>query len=169
MKHKDLLKQQVLAAIITALTVAMSILVVIPVPATHGLVTLCEVGIYTSAILFGNPVGFMVGGASGFLIDIISGYPVWCLFSLAIHGLQGFTVAFLSKKHKSGIINLLIPLLAGSVIMVVGYYLSTSLLFGWPAGLASIPGNLLQVGFGIVVTILVVGSLRKIKPNWAQG
>ena len=79
--NKNRVRQEVLAAVLTALTVAMSILVVIPVPATHGLVTLCEVGIYVSAILFGNPVGMIVGGASGFLIDIISGYPVWCLFS----------------------------------------------------------------------------------------
>lgn len=163
------IRQEILAAILTALTVAMSILVVIPVPATHGLVTLCEVGIYTSAILFGNPVGVVVGGASGFLIDIISGYPVWCLFSLVIHGLQGFAVAYMTKKQKMGILNLLLPLLVGSVIMVVGYYLATSLLFGWPAGLASIPGNLVQVAFGVAVTILVVGSLVKIKPNWLRG
>ena len=167
--NKNRVRQEVLAAVLTALTVAMSILVVIPVPATHGLVTLCEVGIYVSAILFGNPVGMIVGGASGFLIDIISGYPVWCLFSLVIHGLQGFTVAYMSKNHKLGIVNMLLPLLVGSVIMVIGYYLATSLLFGWPAGLASIPGNLIQVAFGVVVTILVVGSLIKIKPNWVRG
>ncbi|MCH4009529.1 ECF transporter S component [Companilactobacillus sp.] len=167
--QKNRIRQEVLAAVLTALTVAMSILVVIPVPATHGLVTLCEVGIYTSAILFGNPVGVVVGGASGFLIDIISGYPVWCLFSLVIHGLQGFTVAYMTKNRKLAIRNLLLPLLAGSTIMVVGYYLATSLLFGWPAGLASVPGNLVQVGFGIAVTVLVVGSLTKIKPNWVKG
>lgn len=167
--QRSKIRQEVLAAVLTALTVAMSILVVIPVPATHGLVTLCEVGIYTSAILFGNPVGVVVGGASGFLIDIISGYPVWCLFSLVIHGLQGFSVAYMTKNHKLGIANVLLALLVGSTIMVVGYYLATSLLFGWPAGLASIPGNLVQVGFGVAVTVLVVESLIKIKPNWVKG
>ena len=75
----------------------------------------------------------------------------------------------MSKIHKLGIVNMLLPLLVGSVIMVIGYYLATSLLFGWPAGLASIPGNLIQVAFGVVVTILVVGSLIKIKPNWVRG
>lgn len=111
----------------------------------------------------------IVDGASGFLIDVISGYPVWCLFSLTIHGLQGFAVAYLSKNHKMNLRNLLLPLLVGSLIMVVGYYLATSLLFGWPAGLASVPGNIVQVGFGIAVTVLVVGSLKKIKPGWVRG
>lgn len=137
------LKQEVLAAILIALTVTMSILVVIPVPGTHGLVTLCEVEIYISTILFGNPIGLIGGGASGFLIDIISGYPVWCLFSLVIHGLQGFTVAYLSKNHKIELKTIILPLLAGSVVMVVGYGLATSL--------------------------LIVGNLAKIKPNWVKG
>lgn len=166
---KSRIRQEVLAAILTALTVTMSILVIIPIPGTHGLVTLCEVGIYISAILFGNPVGLVVGGASGFLIDIISGYPIWCLFSLVIHGLQGFVVAYMSKNHKIGLKTIILPLLAGSAVMVVGYALATSLLFGWPAGLASIPSNLLQVGFGIVTTVLIVGNLAKIKPNWVKG
>lgn len=166
---KSRLRQNVLVAILTALTVTMSILVVIPVPGTHGLVTLCEVGIYISAILFGNPVGLIVGGASGFLIDIISGYPVWCLFSLVIHGLQGFTVAYLSRNHKPELKTIIWPLLAGSIVMVVGYGLATSLLFGWAAGLASIPSNLVQVGFGMITTVLIVGNLAKIKPNWVKG
>lgn len=166
--QRNLIRQEVLAAILTSLTTAMSILVVIPVPATHGLVTLCEVGIYTSAILFGNPIGLIVGGASGFLIDIISGYPVWCLFSLVIHGLQGFIVAYLMKNRKLSVRNMLLPLLVGSVIMIGGYYFATSLLYGWPAGLASVPGNLVQVGFGISVTILVAESLAKIKLNWMK-
>lgn len=163
--EKSKLKQNVLAAVLTAMTVALSLLVVIPVPATHGLVTLCEVGIYTGAILFGNPVGVLVGGASGFLIDILSGNPQWCLFSLVIHGLQGFAVAYLAKNDHPTFKTMILPLLVGSVIMVVGYYFATSLLFGWPAGLASIPGNLIQVGFGMVVTMPLVGSLRKFKPN----
>lgn len=166
---KSRIRQEVLAAILTALTVTMSILVVIPIPGTHGLVTLCEVGIYISAILFGNPVGLVVGGASGFLIDIISGYPVWCLFSLVIHGLQGFVVAYMSKNHKIELKTIILPLLVGSIIMVVGYCLATGLLFGWPAGLSSIPSNLVQVGFGMITTVLIVGNLAKIKPNWVKG
>lgn len=158
-------KQITLAAILIAMTVSLSLLVVIPVPATKGIVTLCEVGIYTSAILFGNPMGFTVGAVSGFLIDIISGYPQWCLFSLIIHGLQGAAVAYFTPERNKRIKTTIVPLLIGSVIMVVGYCLATALLFGWPAGIASIFSNIIQVGFGMTVTLLIVESLVKFRPN----
>ncbi|KRK65341.1 hypothetical protein FC72_GL001411 [Companilactobacillus tucceti DSM 20183] len=158
-------KQITLAAILIAMTVSLSLLVVIPVPATKGIVTLCEVGIYTSAILFGNPMGFTVGAVSGFLIDIISGYPQWCLFSLIIHGLQGAAVAYFTPERNKRIKTTIVPLLIGSVIMVVGYCLATALLFGWPAGIASIFSNIIQVGFGMAVTLLIVESLVKFRPN----
>lgn len=166
-KHN--LKQEILAAVLAALTIALSLMIVIPVPATHGMVTLCEVGIYTSAILFGNPVGVFVGGASGFMIDVLSGYPEWCLFSLVIHGLQGLVVAALAHRDSGVVRGMVLPMFAGSLVMVVGYYLATSLLFGWPAGLASIPGNLIQVGFGLVVTVALVASLTRFNPKLSKG
>lgn len=162
MKH-DVLKQDIMAAILTAMTVALSILVVIPIPATNGFVTLCEVGIYTSAILFGPKVGLIVGGGSGFLIDIITGYPVWCLFSLVIHGFQGFTVGYLAPQPYRSFKTIIMPLLIGSAIMVIGYCLATTLLFAWPAGLASIFSNLIQVVLGMGVTLAIIGSLSKLK------
>jgi Predicted membrane protein len=161
----DSVKTISLAAILTALTVGMSLLVVIPIPATKGLVTLCEVGIFTSAILFKNPIGFTVGAASGFLIDLISGFPEWCIFSLIIHGLEGFIVAYLVPEDDKSFKKIIIPLLLGSLVMIVGYCLATALLFSWPAGIASIFSNIFQVGFGMAVTVLVVESLAKFKPR----
>ncbi|KRN02360.1 hypothetical protein FD13_GL002043 [Levilactobacillus senmaizukei DSM 21775 = NBRC 103853] len=164
MKH-DALKTNTLAAVMIALTVALSLLVRIPIAGTNGFVTLCEVGIYTSAILFGNPVGVMVGAGSGFLIDILAGYPVWCLFSLVIHGTQGFAVAYLTPENDKSLKATIFPLIVGSAIMVVGYCLATAFLYGWPAGIASITSNLFQVGFGMVVAVLLVKSLVKFKPS----
>ena len=72
-------------AMMTALTVALSMMVIIPIPATKGIVTLCEVGIYLSACLFGGTGGLIVGSLSGGLIDLLSGYPQWMIFSFVIH------------------------------------------------------------------------------------
>ena len=60
---------------------------------------------------------------------------------------------------------MLLPLLVGSLVMVIGYCLATTLLFGWPAGLASIFGNVVQVGFGAGVTLSIVGPLTRLKPD----
>ena len=157
MKTKEMTK----LAMMVALTVTLSILFIIPIPATKGFVTLCEVGIYASAMLFGPTGGFLVGALSGGLIDLISGYPEWAIFSIVIHGLQGFILGYLYNKfpNRKG---LFFGFLFASLFMIIGYAIATALLFGWPAGLASLPGNLVQNIFGIAVTIPLYHALQRV-------
>ncbi|WP_288227576.1 ECF transporter S component [uncultured Enterococcus sp.] len=157
MKTKELTK----LAMMTALTVTLSLLFIIPIPATKGFVTLCEVGIYASALLFGPSGGFLVGALSGGLIDMISGYPEWAIFSIIIHGLQGFILGYLYNKYPSKK-SLAIGFLLASVFMIAGYAFATALLFGWPAGLASISGNSIQNIFGIAVTVPLYHALQRV-------
>ncbi|AXG38207.1 ECF transporter S component [Enterococcus gilvus] len=157
MKTKELTK----LAMMIALTVTLSLLFIIPIPATKGFVTLCEVGIYASALLFGPSGGFLVGALSGGLIDMISGYPEWAIFSIIIHGLQGFILGYLYNKYPSKK-SLAIGFLLASVFMIAGYAFATALLFGWPAGLASIPGNSIQNIFGIAVTVPLYHALQRV-------
>ncbi len=91
-------KQLTIYAMLIALTVALSLTILIPVPATNGFVTLCEAGIYTASFLYGPMGGLVVGASSGLLIDLISGYPQWAIFSLVIHGLQGYVAGSFSKS-----------------------------------------------------------------------
>lgn len=158
MKTRDLTK----IAALVAMTVALSIMVIIPVPATNGFVTLCEVGIYTAGLLFGPLAGFLVGALSGGLIDLLSGYPQWALFSFVIHGLQGFILGYCYHKFptKKG---MTLGFALASLFMIVGYALATSFLYSWPAGIASLPGNVIQNGFGILVTVPLYHSLQKTK------
>lgn len=157
MKTKEMTK----LAMMVALTVTLSILFIIPIPATKGFVTLCEVGIYASALLFGPGGGFLVGAMSGGLIDLISGYPEWAIFSIIIHGVQGFILGYLYNKfpNKKG---LTLGFLLASLFMIVGYAFATALLFGWPAGLASLPSNSVQNLFGIAVTVPLFHALQRV-------
>lgn len=152
--------QIVLTAMISALSVALSLLVIIPVPATSGFVTLLDVGIYTGAYLLGGPSGFLIGALSGGLIDLLSGYPQWLIFSFLIHGLQGGLSGWLFQKK--GKFYFPFAFIAGSSVMIIGYFFATWFLYTWPAGIASLPGNFLQNIFGIGVTCLIVPPLKKI-------
>lgn len=145
-------------AMLIALTVALSLTILIPVPATNGFVTLCEVGIYTASSLFGPLGGLVVGGSSGLLIDLISGYPQWAIFSLLIHGSQGLIVGLIGRQTM---LRWFLGLLTGSVVMITGYLLAGWFLYGWPAGVASIPGNMLQNLFGIALTYPLVSGLKR--------
>ena len=141
-------------AMLTALTTALSLLFVLPVPQTKGVVTLCEAGIYTTALLLGGPSGAIVGSVSGGMIDFLSGYPEWALFSILIHGCQGyFTGRFRNYP--------LLALCLGSVTMILGYAAATTIMFGFGAGIASILSNSLQNVFGILVAFPLVNYLKR--------
>ena len=141
-------------AMLTALTTALSLLFVLPVPQTKGVVTLCEAGIYTTALLLGGPSGAIVGSLSGGMIDFLSGYPEWALFSILIHGCQGYLTG--RFRHYP-----LLALCLGSVTMILGYAAATTIMFGFGAGIASILSNSLQNVFGILVAFPLVNYLKR--------
>ncbi|MCK8617409.1 ECF transporter S component [Fructobacillus sp. M158] len=151
-------KKITMVAAIIALNVALSYLIHIPVPATSGFVNLVEAGIFIAALRMGPTAGFLVGAFSGALLDLFAGYPQWLLFSFAIHGLEGW-IAGLAMRG-----NLLMKgcsLTIASSFMIIGYYLAGSFLYNWAAGFASIPGNICQCLFGLIVALLCSKALKQ--------
>ena len=121
--------QLTLLAVIVAANVAIARVFLIPIPMTHGNINLCDTGIFLAAWLFGSKKGGVVGGLSGFLLDLISGYPQYMVFSLIVHGLEGFIVGKLTEDKKISAKSLIISLIAGVLFMVLGYLVSDSLLY----------------------------------------
>ena len=133
-------------AVLTALSV---VLAFIHVPTPTGYLTLLDVGIYFTAYYLGSKYGAVVGGLSGFLIDLLLGYPQYMFHSLIAHGAQGYFAGWTGKKRILGLI-------LASILMVGWYFLATFLLgYGLGGALASVPGNLLQNLFGMLVGYLV--------------
>ena len=135
-------KKLVFLAFITALSVVLGNFLKIPTPT--GFLTLLDAGIYFTAFYFGRKEAAIVGGLSGFLIDMVAGYPQWMIFSLICHGLQGFFAGFEGKKRYLGLV-------LAAVAMVGGYALFDSIMNGVGAGLAGILGNFMQNAFGLAV------------------
>ena len=135
-----------LMAVLTALSV---VLAFIHVPTPTGYLTLLDVGIYFTAYYLGSKSGAVVGGLSGFLIDLLLGYPQYMFHSLIAHGAQGYFAGWTGKKRILGLI-------LASILMVGWYFLATFLLgYGLGGALAGIPGNLLQNLFGMLVGYFV--------------
>lgn len=133
-------------AVLTALSV---VLAFIHVPTPTGYLTLLDIGIYFTAYYLGSKYGAVVGGLSGFLIDLLLGYPQYMFHSLIAHGAQGYFAGWTGKKRILGLI-------LASILMVGWYFLATFLLgYGLGGALAGIPGNLLQNLFGMLVGYLV--------------
>lgn len=145
-------------ALLSAMIVVISLFFIVPVPATGGFVNLSDAGIYAVALLFGPQAGLIVGGLSGGMIDLFSGYPQWILFSLVIHGFQGYIVG--QFRHKS-LPKQAIGLILGAAILIIGYALATTLLYGLAAGMASILGNVIQSVVGVVLGIPLLKVLTR--------
>ena len=146
--------------LLIALTVAVSMVISIPIPATNGLITPIEIGIYLSALIFGPFAGLLVGAVSGFLIDILLGFGQWAFFSLIIHGLQGFVVGYLAFKFNQK--NKLAWLVLGSLIMVTGYFLVSYFSFGISIALPDLFSNLIQSILGITIAYFIYPKLNQV-------
>ncbi|GAW98067.1 ECF transporter S component [Secundilactobacillus mixtipabuli] len=156
-------REVVYLAMLIAVTVVISRFFLIPVPMTHGNVNLCDAGIFIAAILLGRTQGAIVGAFSGLLLDLISGYTQYMIFSFIVHGLEGFVAGWIgSKKSKS---TKVIAMTAGVLVMVAGYWATDSLLYGFKVGLIGVPTNFIQGIVGGVVAYVVSVPLENRLPR----
>ena len=143
-----------LVSLLTALSVVLGYY--LKIGTATGILTLLDAGIFFTAFYFGSKEGAVVGGLAAFLLDLLSGFPQWMLFSLVNHGLQGFFAGFKGKWQWLGLV-------LATIVMVSGYALGSTLMNGWSAALPEILPNFLQNTLGMVVGFVVFQSVKKIK------
>jgi uncharacterized membrane protein len=157
-------KRITVVAILVALNLVLSYFG--KIPTATGFVSLVETGIVLAAWLYGPQAGMIVGGMTGFLLDLLAGYPQWMFFSLVIHGGEGYVFGRVRTKWLASGLGLL--------VMVVGYWLAGAVLLSVIAGgklalggaliaaAAGIPGNILQVAVGLVLATVVYRPVASI-------
>lgn len=102
--------------------------------------------------------GFLIGGVSSSIVDMISGYVVYAPYTLIIKGLEGILVSILFQKlsDKS---KLLIYILA-SLVMVFGYFLATwNITQSILVAISTLWGNAIQGFAGICIAYLLYDRL----------
>ncbi len=144
--------------ILIAVTVVISLFFHIPVPGTQGYINLCDAGIFIAALTFGRRGGAIVGGASGLLLDLLLGYTQYMVFSLIVHGLEGWVAGQFGADQRKG--RQAIALGAACLVMVVGYFISDSLLYTVQTGLVGIPTNAFQAAVGALIAGPVVARIK---------
>ncbi|MBM7635926.1 ECF transporter S component [Streptococcus saliviloxodontae] len=145
-----------LLAVLTALTLVLGKFVSIPTPT--GFLTLLDAGVFFTAFYLGAKEGAIVGGLSGFLIDLISGYPQWMFFSLLAHGGQGYFAGWTGKSRPIG-------LALSSLVMVGVYFLASIPLYGLGSAIAGLWGNIMQNFFGLLIGYVVYLAYSKVSPG----
>ena len=149
-------------AVMTAITFALTRVVQVPTPVV-GYIHLGDVGVFFSAFAFGPWVGAVVGGLGTALADLTSPYAQWAIFSLLIHGAQGWVVGWMSVKLP-GVKGLLLSTVVGGVIVVVGYLIAGTILQGFGAALSEVLFNTVQVAAGAIVSVPLFAAVRQAYP-----
>lgn len=166
-------KQLVLAALGIALVFICTVFVNVrlPIAANGGLIHLGNVPLFIIAILYGRRFGALAGGIGMALFDVVGGWFLWAPFTLIIVGLMGYTVGAICEKNRS-LTAYVLALAAACIIKVVGYYGAEGIIYGnWLAPMASIPGNLVQIGLASAIVLPIATKLRKHVTvfSWAEG
>lgn len=171
MRTRDL----TLLAMLIALTTVATLIIRIPVPATQGYLNLGDSMVYISALLFGPVAGLLAGGIGSALADWISGYGQFAPYTLVIKGIEGLLVGLIAwgllrrrpGANSAGVGAAVLAVLVGGAEMVAGYYSVETFIMG-KAGVAEVPGNIVQVVGGLIVAIPVVLALRNVAPAFLR-
>lgn len=156
----------VYTALFTALTTVATLVIQVPSPMS-GYVNLGDAMVLLSAWILGPVYGTAAAGIGSMLADLLSGYAYYAPGTLVIKCLMAFVAALvfsaLQDKAKGKHFAKVVSGLLAEIIMVAGYFGYACLILG--KGLAaalSIPGNLVQGGFGIVVSTVVYLALSQV-------
>jgi uncharacterized membrane protein len=156
-------RELITSAVFAAVVCTAPLIIRIPVPATSGYINLGDSMVFISALLFGARIGGIAGGVGSALADIIGGYGSWAPFTFVIKGVEGYMVGHLSKKNS--LLWSVLAVIVGGLIMITGYFVVEVALYGFPAAIAELPGNLFQAGSGLVIAVPVATAIRKALPQ----
>ena len=161
MRNKEVIKITASAMFIALVFVATYINVPFP-GAAGGLVHLGTLMMLIVAMRFGKYFGMLAGGIGMAMFDVFSPWVVWAPGTLVVRLVMGFVVGYLAYDATKGqgavLWKNMIAWAVGLVVMVVGYYFYEALfLTDFYAALASIWGNVIQFGIGLIAPFAAVG------------
>lgn len=156
------IRQLTLAALGAALVCVATSVIKFPIPLGYAHLGNCMI------LLFGvycDPwVGAFAGGVGSALSDLL-GYPEWTIPTLIIKTLMGLLVSLLAKKRgevpRLRSVRTFLAVLVGIVIMVLGYFIGGSILYGSViTGAAQIPGLTAEGIVGILLFYAIAAALE---------
>ena len=107
--------------------------------------------ILISGVFFGPVTGLLAGGIGSALSDLLTGYAQWIIPTLII---KGITVNMFKIRTAAASI-------VGIIIMVVGYFIGGSILYGSIyTGATQIPGLVMEGIVGIVLFYVIGSALQ---------
>lgn len=157
-------KQLVFTAIFASLC-CVATLISIPLP--YGYVNAGDVFVLCACFILGPLYGSISAGVGTCLADIILGFPIYApvtfFVKIFVVLVAYFTFVLFNKifKEKLSILSRIISSIFGEIIMVAGYFLFESILYGVEGAMLSIFGNCMQGLFAVVVSSILLTFIIK--------
>jgi uncharacterized membrane protein len=151
-----------MTAVMTAFVTVATFLIQIPNPPTRGYINVGDAMIFTTALTFGSYIGGFAGGLGSALADLWAGYGYFAPFTLVIKGFEGLVTGLIADRRTFA--RDILAVLAGGMIMITGYFLAESFIYGMPAALTEVLGNTIQIIVGAIIGMPVSTLVRKRLP-----
>ena len=163
------IRRMVLAAVFAALSCVATMLIQIPSP-MNGYVNMGDCFVLLGGLFLGPVWGAVAGGVGSMLADLFTGYAHYAPGTFLIKAAMVLVFVGMYRSLAAGKLPKTAAYLIGAtvaeLVMVAGYFGYACLLLGKGlAAASSIPGNLVQGVFGVVVSAVLVQVLH----GWGIG
>ena len=100
-------------------------------------------------------------GSEPFYGMIFSSTDIWVIPTTVIKGIEGYVVGTLAGDKESRTIQkTIIAWAAGSVVLVLGYFLVQVYMYEYPAAVVELPFNAVQAGVAGIIGIPISTALK---------
>ena len=158
-------KKLALNGLLVALVTVATYLIRIPIPATSGYINAGDSMIFLASVVFGPQFGLIAGGLGSALADILAGYAQYAPITLVVKGLEGWIVGKIALQagKRAGLnIKDILAILAGGLVMIIGYYCGEAILFkSLVAPVAEIIPNIGQAAGSAVIALPLIYAILK--------
>ena len=158
-----------ISGMLTGLVLLATFALRLPVQPAQGYIHLGDTFILFSALLVGPSAAF-IGAVGSAMADLMAGYAVYVLPTLAIKGLCGWIAGTWARRDDPhAMTRCAMAFGTAELYMALGYALFEGLSFGLPAALGALPANLLQGGVSAVLACMLLPVARRIAPLLTRG
>ena len=163
------INQIVMTAMFMGMIIALTMIIRVPIPGTHGYIHLGDSMIFLAVLALGKKNGAIAAGFGSALADVIGGYAIYAPVTLVVKALMAVVVAAfieqaLKRGHFAGTAGKAViagGMIAGGALMVAGYYAAEVVMYGnFIVPLSGVWMNALQCSVGAVLALMLDHSLQ---------
>ena len=158
-------KKIVMAALMAALACVATMIIKIPSP-LKGYLNLGDCVVLTAGWMLSPIYGFLAAGLGSALADLFSGYVVYAPVTFLIKGCMALITYFgfrLLHKRISDLPSRIISGTAAEILMILGYFVSEGIMYGFGPSVVNIPANGVQGIAGLIIGIILTKVFVKSK------